>query len=119
MEARPPLGLLAHLSLTFGYFAVSLCLNLLLPGLCLPGPALGPGQEHSLGSGSGVVTVARTHCLLSGPHSGQGSQEGQTRQREVLHAKRWATAMQTTGRSVCTAFKGFSHRRNKHKGQNH
>lgn len=41
MEACPPLGLLAHFSLTFGCFVVTLCLNLLLAGLCLP------WQEHS------------------------------------------------------------------------
>lgn len=101
MEARPLLGLLAHLSLTFGSFAVTLCLNLLLAGFCLPDAALEPWQEHSWGGlGLELSLWLRARPLLSSPHRSQGYQEGQTGQREVLRAKRWASAVQTTGRSV-------------------
>lgn len=69
MEAQPPLGLLAHLSLTFGCCAVTLCLNLLLAGLCLPGTALEPWQ----GIPGGLSCDSARACpLLSRPHRGQG-----------------------------------------------
>lgn len=91
-------------------------LNLLLAGLCLPGTALEPRQEHFWVSGSEAVTVARAHRL---PTVAKDFRKGRQGKERFSMLKGGHVQCKPQADQFCTAFKVLSHLRNMHKGQNH